>query len=129
MNTQIRERTDRLHADALARYALALDDGYQAATRGWSVSNTGKLRRMALALLGSPYHRINERAWSDPVMDWLLSLEKGNTELLTASRNASANLKAVAGALNGIPRAQASKVYAVLGGWVELDAAIAKSAG
>lgn len=89
MNTQLRERTDQLHADALTRYALALDERYQAATRGWSVSNTGKLRRMALSILGSPYHRINERAWSDQVMDWLLSLKR--TPKLLLGQNDGSN--------------------------------------
>ena len=34
MNKQIKERADQLHAAVLARYALALDEQYQAAVVG-----------------------------------------------------------------------------------------------
>lgn len=72
MNTQIRERADRLHADALARYALALDERYQAAVKGCSRRYTQLLRWNALALLGSPHHQVNHLEMSEAQCGWML---------------------------------------------------------
>ena len=75
MNERIRNITDELHNEARARYALALDANYHAATVGMSKTTVVALRHFALAILGSPYLRVTNRRWNEDVIAWLATLE------------------------------------------------------
>ena len=74
MDKEIRFKAQLAHDTASARYALALDNDYQAVVAGRLQSYVRALRSMALALLGSPFCRVTHRKWSGAVKSWLLSL-------------------------------------------------------
>jgi hypothetical protein len=76
MNNELRSITDRLHLEAQARYALALDDNYHTVTAGMPQSSLDALRHYALAILGSPYLRVTNRRWGEDVIAWLATLEQ-----------------------------------------------------
>jgi len=76
MNDKLRTITDKLHNEAQARYALALDANYRTATTSMSQSSLDALRHYALAMLGSPYLRVTNRRWSEDVTAWLATLDR-----------------------------------------------------
>jgi hypothetical protein len=74
MNQQIRLKAEMKHNAAQDRYALALNDDYRKAINGRSKSHAISLRKMALALLGSPFCRVSNRKWNEDALAWLLAL-------------------------------------------------------
>ena len=78
MDKELREITEPGHDCAQAHYALALDAQYHRAVGRMSKSSVTALRHYALAVLGSPYLRVTNRNWSDEVVAWLATLERGD---------------------------------------------------
>jgi len=76
MDKELRKITDGLHGEAQARYALALDANYHAATAGMSPSSIDALRHYAMSILGSPYLRVTNRRWNEDVIAWLATLDR-----------------------------------------------------
>jgi hypothetical protein len=74
MNKDLKEITDKLHDEAQARYALALNADYHAAAAALSQTSIVALRHYALAVLGSPYLRVTNRRWNESITAWLMSL-------------------------------------------------------
>ena len=78
MDQDLKTLTDQFHNEAQARYALSLDAAYRTATVEMSPTSIASLRKVALAVLGSPYLRVTNRRWPAPVVAWLVTLERGD---------------------------------------------------